>query len=320
MKLVIYVIHSPVVKARLSHISNLIETLKKSQLFDGVDVTLVDEHECDKLTPDIIKASTDFSKFVGEFESFNEMIQPVHVRNVSNLLKHSTAIARVAKGSADDVHLIIEDDVVFGGDVSRALYDSIVALGSTYDIAFLGLPSAQIAGEVEDTGKNSPFEKFYNVSPVCDSYLLTPVGAGKLNVLPMKFPTNFQLSYALRKGQLRARFTRPNVFIDGSKIGVFVSSINANNSLILSSEHQAFAQKLETSIEDARILYDAMRFKAHPDSMKLLADAEHKAGNFEKSRKLYEACFAAYKDGNCVLTNQSQFMRSYIVACRDFPA
>ncbi len=309
----------------MHHVGRLLDALDKSSLFLSVRHNIVTAYEADTLSGEKIGSVTNFAQINdADLSMFNSLMQPMHIRNVSNLLKHYEALKTVSESTGEnEVHLIIEDDVVFGDRVAFALADAVEKLPTEYDMTFIGLPSAQLTGQPEDKGNISLFSKFYNVAPVCESYFVSVAGAKKLieadQMLPMKFPTNVQLSYAIKKGNLSAFFTRPNVFIDGSKLGVFLSSIDANNQLLLSTEHQAFAKIVEAKdLVNARVAYDAMRFKAHPDTMRLMADLEHAHGNYKESKQMFDACYRAYKDQNCILTSTSKFMKSYIVACADF--
>lgn len=317
MKLNIHVIHSKVADSRLGNINQLVSILQKT--FSEVKVTLVNDHEPETFTPDSIKSITDFSQIQDEkYVLFNSLIVPVHIRHISNLLKHALTLKQIVDSQSDDeVYVVLEDDVVFGDKVADYLVQALKSFTSSdAEFVFLGLPSP-----ATESPTLSPFSDFYNVTPVCDSYAVTKVGAIKLlkELLPMKFQTNVQLSYAIVKADVKAFFARPNVFIDGSKLGVFVSTIDANNTLMLSNEHVNIKSLIEAGeLDKAREAYDGIRFKTHPDNLRLLADLELKAKNFDKAKTHYDSCFKAYSANHCVLNNQCQFLKSYISACKDF--
>ena len=340
MKLNLYVVHSRIVEGRMANVNRLVDVLKKADDFDAVSLEVINDNESDAFTQDSIRAVTDFSQLGPEVATeistmFNPIISPIHVRHISNLLNHISALKRIAacEPAKDEFHVVLEDDVVYGDIVSPSLSRALKASNASnasnasgnFDIMFLGLPSAQITGTDDKSEAVGAFLKYYNITPVCDSYAVSVEGARKLValLLPMKFPTHIQLSFAIHKAKLDACFSRPNVFIDGSKLGVFVSSIETNNNLILSAEYQSLKTMVEESqgpegAQKTREFYETMRFKNHPDNVRLLADLEHKTGNFAKSKELYDACFAAFSSNGCVLNNQSQFMKTYITACRDF--
>ena len=327
-KLAIYVIHSRVSSDRATNVNQMVTTLKASGKFDDITTEIIAEHEPETLSPDLIKKSTDFSHLPAdapaELALFNSLIQPIHVRHVSNLLKHQEALYRIARKtpSTQEINIIIEDDVVFGDRLSDALGKAAasIAVLESFDIMFLGLPSAQLSGVEPEKSEFGVFTKFYNIAPACESYAVSTSGAKKIAdaLTPMKFSTNVQLSFIIHSAKLAAYFSRPNVFIDGSKIGVFVSTIEANNNLILSGESQNLKTLVDAGdAEGARKLFDSMRFKSHPDNVRIMAELEHKVGDFAKSKAMYEACFSAFSSNNCVLNNQSAFLRNYIAACAD---
>ena len=306
----------------MANVNQLVAQMKSR--FD-VELVMAHNHEAETLTPDGIRGMTDFSQISQDsYSLFNSLIQPIHVRHISNLLNHVSSLKLIAESpESQDTRIVIEDDVVYGDRLIETLGRAITAMqkDKSVDITFLGLPSAQLAGDTDSTSELADFSKYYNILPVSDSYIVTRAGAAKLlnEMLPMKFPTNVQLSYAILKADVKACFSRPNVFIDGSKLGVFVSTIETNNSLILSSEYASMKSLVDAGeLEKGREAYETVRFKSHPDILRLLAELEHKAGNFGKSKALYEACFAAYSANGCVLNNQSHFMKNYITACRDF--
>lgn len=317
MKLNIYVVHSRVSENRINSINQLTTMLRKS--FD-VNLVVVNDNESDIFSPDSIKAVTDFTQIPEEkFSVFNSLISPVHIRHISNLLNHVSCLKRIIESSdVNDFNIVLEDDVVYGDKVVEFLGSTLSSFASTEgaEFAFLGLPSP-----ATESTTLSPFTEFYNVTPVCDSYLVTKKGAEKLlkAMTPMKFQTNVQLSYAIMKADVNAYFARPNIFIDGSKLGVYVSTIDVNNKLLLSNEHANIKALIDAGeLDKARTAYESVRFKAHPDNLLLMADLEHKAKNFEKSKSLYDSCFKAYMSSGCVLNNQSNFLKNYIAACKDF--
>ena len=327
VKLVITIIHSRATAERSQNVNQLLTLLKASDLFGDVFARLIGDFDAEALSPDLIKNSTNFDKIADlapEIDFFNSLIRPIHVRHVSNVLKHQAAFRLIAQEArADVLNLVIEDDVVFGDKVAEILAAAARTAASlpTYDIMFLGLPSAQISGSEPEKSAAGEFTKFYNVAPACESYFVSPGGAKKIAdaLLPMKFATNVQLSYLIHTAKLAAFFSRPNVFIDGSKIGVFVSSIEANNDLILSSDTQALKELVvNNKAEEARAHFEKMRFKNHPDNVRLMATLEHKQGQYARSKELYEACYKAFASNHGILNNQSAFLKEYVAAFSEF--
>jgi GR25 family glycosyltransferase involved in LPS biosynthesis len=330
-KLILYVINSKLSAGRLQNIMQLKELLKCDS-YDEIALTLVSEHETETINQQSVQVNTDFSQLPADAPqaaAFNPLIVPVHVRHVSNFFNHRAALNHIAGASDGDYHVVIEDDVVFGDKVGETLQRALTAFAPADNrLVFLGLPSAQAEDDADVLGD---FRRYYNVSPVCDSYAVTPAAAAAIakDFARMKFTTNIQLSYAVHVAAatagstLAAGFARPNVFIDGSKLGVFVSTIEVNNNLILSSEHQQLKTLSDAGdAVAARAYYDTMRFKNHVDNVKLMAYVEHKAGNLGASKALFEACYQSLSSSSSgtVLNNQSVFLRSYITACKDFAA
>lgn len=316
------IIHSKIVEVRKNMILSLIEKLQKSSLFK-VAYAFIEDFEADQITPELIQKSTNADK-LNDGSVFDSINCSLNTRNLSNSFKHIKAISYIAdKMSDDSINIIIEDDVLFGDAVETMLHDSVRQLPEKFDIIYLGLPST---GTKPATGFN--FEKFstaYNISPVSDSYIISTACAKKLksSFFPIKFTTNIQLSYIIQKHELNAYFIQPNIFIDGTKFGVYLSSIEPNNSLIMNPEYHQLKSVLDKnvlSIEDMKKveeLESTMKFKNHPDLVSLLGMYEWKKNNKDKAKQLFETAYKVYKTNNCLLNNQSKFLKSYIEMYRE---
>jgi GR25 family glycosyltransferase involved in LPS biosynthesis len=335
MKLSVYVIHSNLVELRRNNVNSLELALKNSKLFDEIKVNFVSDAEPESLSVDLQKQFTDLTPIPedqGAPAYFNPLIAPLNVRQVSCALKHVMALKAIAGSLSQDdeeYHMVIEDDVVYGDRMSTMLADLLKALPDGHDLVFLGLPAPKGS---EDNGTGTltcSFPAVYNVAPVCDSYIVSKKGAAALaaKMLPLKFPCNVQMSLAIHLLKLSAHFSRPNIFIDGSKLGVFVSVIETNNQLILNADYftaKALVDRPDDGeaytaeeIETLKRLFDSMRFKQHPDIVYLLARLELRLKNYARANELFAACFSAYQNNNCILNNQSVFMKSYIDMCKE---
>lgn len=334
MKLSIQVVHSNLVELRRNNVDALVLALRASKLFEDVKVNFVDEAEPGTLSADAQKKVTDVTPIPadqGAPEYFNSLLSPLNVRHISCALKHAAALRAIAGSLSqddDEYHMVLEDDVVYGDRMPTMLADLLKALPSDYDVVFLGLPAPKGSEENGSGTHTCSFPAVYNVAPVCDSYVVSRKGAAALGakMLPLKFACNVQISLAIHTLSLSAHFSKPNLFIDGSKLGVFVSVIEANNQLLLNSDyftvkelverpadHQYTAEEMGT----LKRLFEGMRFKQHPDVVYLLARLEMRLKNYARADELFAACFAAYQSNNCILNNQSVFMKSYIDMCKE---
>lgn len=194
-----------------------------------------------------------------------------------------TMIAEDAITPSDDLfHLVLEDDVVYSRSSVDADICTVVDTAPVdWEMIFLGLPitvdKQKHVGTITPRVVFEKLEEFYsksNISTImaCDSYLITRAGARKLvqNFLPVRFPTHIHLSWRIggyaRQGArsdarhdahgatlsskqcvspyVRVYSVFPNVFLDGSKLGVFASALTANNRLMWNRGYVAAASLL----------------------------------------------------------------------------
>ncbi len=318
MVLRVYIIHSRTV-APVRRDPTLALCAQLQQHAPGLQVSFVDGFEPDEITPELIRNTTNLDK-PGD-ERFDGLLDNLHRRNLSNTLKHHIALKHIVETdpSGEHHHLILEDDVV-AGDASPAALAEVIARSDGADITFLGLPAP--AAGVSSSSSRSDFDvrAVYNVLPSCESYLIKPSAAAKLAaaLLPIKFRTNVQISYALHvlHPDLRVRATQPTIFMDGSKLGATISTIEANNALIYNASFGALEQRLapsapKPSVQEVRELA-ASTTSQHPDVQYRLGLLFKRAGDKVEALKRFQAAYAEYKAGHAVINSRSHFLKAYI--------
>lgn len=323
----IYVPHArTIVPARRE---TIIETCRKIEDRLRVRVNFVDAHEPDELSADTLRQSVNLEK-TGD-ERFDPLMSDLHRRNISNTLKHCVCLKHIATQPDDEqnTYLVIEDDVVCGADFVKAL-EVLCTSGehrASSDIVFLGLPrpSTSEKGPLSVAGglQIYDFRETFNVLPSCESYLVRPAAAAKLlhGMLPVRFRTNVQLAYAITQHpDVRAGFSHPTVFVDGSKLGASLSSVEVNNDLMYSPQFATLEQMLKADepLDDAELeaLSKTITTK-HPDILSRLARLQHRAGHLEEAKRLFRDAYSEIKAGNGVLNGRSQFLKAYIDLYRD---
>jgi hypothetical protein len=311
------IIHSKLVEVRKNMVMALVEKLQKANLFK-VAYAFIEDFETEQITKELIHNSTNLDK-INDGSVFDSALSSLHTRNISNSFKHAKAISWLADNASDDsINIIIEDDVLFGDAIDTLLHSAVAQLPPDFEFIFLGLPSTTTK---PPNGFN--YEKFsiaYNIAPCCESYIISKSCARKMkdSFFPIKFTTNIQLSFIIQKQNINAYFIQPNLFIDGSKFGVYLSSVEANNTLVMNPEYhqlKAILDKATLSAEDfekVKILKNTMKFRNHPDIIALLGMHEWKQNNVDQAKTFFESAFKVYKANNCLMNNQSNFLRAYI--------
>lgn len=322
-KLNIYFIHSRALKERQSVIDNFTSVMKKYR-FKNItisSVNTVDVMDPEDIGIDTIRTCVDYGKIQeSHVEFYNQLLRNLHVNQLSNTLKHLRALELIAKNSTDnELNLIVEDDILYEDKVCFSFEKMVQAMPNKYDIILLGMPTTT---EVVDKSKFSFQEtrKIFRVLPVCDSYLVSHSAAKALvmNYKPIKFANNIQLSYIADKLGIEMLQSIPNIFIDGTKYGFFLSKLSSNNPLIFNNDFttlRSIVAKNELSKDDHKAvekLLASSAIKDNPDFIHLECLYLLKQNNYKAALKRFEQAYNTYMNNGCILANDSIFLKDYI--------
>jgi GR25 family glycosyltransferase involved in LPS biosynthesis len=316
----LYILHCPEnCSARKPMCERLVERLREAF---RVNVTMITEFDPAQLSGPNKKGLEDYDReSLRDHADLQSAVQPLHSNVLSCTLKHAHALARIASAIGQPgYHLVLEDDVLFTEGVSDALMEALRKLPTDYDMTFLGLPTP--IGKEGDSHSHAQLSPSYPVLPTCESYVVNPYAAARMasSMSPVRLSANLQLTLAIRRASLRAYFSTPNIFLDGSKVGVYVSQLDPNNRLVW-NEAYARLEKLATEgdpprtqeqLREAQEFIDTLQFRAHPDILKLLGRLQTRLGNFREAQLIYEQVYTILVSERCVLNSRSQFLRDYM--------
>jgi hypothetical protein len=267
-------------------------------------------------------------------EKFRKYVEAMQLRQVANARKHMDCLRAIAAdgtagtGGTGGVGLVLEDDAVIGKDW-KALLRSAAGRVASADpespggcIGFLGIPLPA----AEESGAPRSLLDYFEVSPVCDSYLVGPAAAACLSggFLPIRFRTNVHLSYLAETLGGRAVAFRTNAFCDGSKLGTYASSLTVNNRLILNGEYTRARRILEgmqgmtgarerkDAAAAAKELITSSPLKGNSDMLFLRAVCEAELAGPLQGRVAFAAAYAAAVKAGALINNESELLNSLI--------
>ena len=322
-KLNIYFIHSKAIKERESVIENFSNIIKKYRFKNIVlsKVHIVEDFDPSDIDIEVIRKYVEYSKIEeSHVEFYNQLLRNMHVNQLSNSLKHFKAIEMISNSSNDgELNLILEDDVLFEDKVCLSLERVVSLLPHQFDIILLGMPTV---GEVQDKSTYifEDTHKIFKVLPVCDSYFISHSASKALvvNYSPIKFTNNIQLSYVCDKLGMSIQQAVPNIFIDGSKYGLFLSKLSTNNPLIFNNDFinlRSIISKDQLTKEDISSIDNILQrstIKNNPDFIHLECGYLVKQKEYKKAVERYQLAFNTYMHNGCILANDSVFLRDYI--------
>lgn len=322
-KIVLHVIHAKYLRNRVDLFRNLIVKLSEGQLIESV--VMHEDNDPHHLTSEHMNHFT--AQPLGDSDPhayFNSAIQTLAMTQVSNCLKHKGVLTTIASAN-DPLHLVIEDDVLYSENVVAQLQDAIKMYVSG-SVLFLGVPTPRSPDAQTPTMEQRNVSDFYKVLPCCDAYLVNSVTASRL--LPsfdkMRFANHVQMSFAALKSDVVLKCVSPNVFVDGSKYGVFSSNLELNNRLVFNPKYNMMLQTIlavkdnaprNKDIDDMFAKFD---FKSNPEIYFLKARYETKLGNYVFAKALYAYAYKLYQNDGTPLTRGSLFMQEYMKLHRHF--
>jgi hypothetical protein len=310
----VFIIHSKMLEIRVQHIEKL------TKLFSSANVTFefIEKYDPSTIVATDVQQKINLNK-QNNGELYDELIRNMHINQISNGLKHGDALQK-AKEEQDKykTFLFIEDDVLFGDDIIDKMKEAITLLNnsSDIDILFLGLPSLSPI-EDKNTLKVCPTSEFYRLFPCCDSYMIKSSNISKIADMffPIKYITNFHLSYIVSQNNLQSSMIIPNIFLDGSKYGAYLSSVDPNNRMMFNPEFIQLTNMLQNNSSDDKtkeIAFENMKFKNHPDVMHLNAIYFMTKGEFKKAATILENILQVSTQNGCIINSDTEFLKTYM--------
>jgi GR25 family glycosyltransferase involved in LPS biosynthesis len=253
---------------------------------------------------------------------FRSRLKPLHTRQISNALKHLQALKIISKTTNTlPFSLIIEDDALFTAEVETQLREVVKIIPDDADIVFVSLPTP-IQSEKEPRKAFVSIDGLFNQDlPSCDSYIIRNSVTEKIcnAYLPIRLHTPSHLRYLIAALGLRAYVATSNIFVDGSKIGIFPSSIDINNVLLwnppycrlldAASSPQLSDEDLKKAMQTEK---ETQSFSKHPDVLALRSRCAARLGNFKEAKELAEQAMEGFEQGGALFNDSSLFLRNYM--------
>lgn len=313
-KLYVAIIHDKKYNLRLQTLNNLI-----TKLTSNFKVEVVDKHDHENLKAEEIKANVRLENPDSK-TFFDQLVRSMHVKQVSQAMKHKAAIEAFLAQDTFDTLLVIEDDVLCGDNIEADLVKAIATFNThaqDMDALFLGCPTPKAMSDKGITF--APIMEYFRIIPTCDSYLLKRDGAKKMlaNMMPIRFQLNVQLSFMMHTQGMRMYMITPNVFVNGSKYGVYVSSIEQNNKLFMNQDFNKLVMlNTKTSytaaeVQEVKELATTMAMRDHPDFQYLFAVFFMRIRQYTVAKQFFDNAYKTYTDNACIMNNESEFLTNY---------
>ena len=289
----VFILHATKLSARKPHVDKLVATLSDdTHILSGAwssdlwPVAAPEKDEC--------------------FDRYRTTLTPA---NLDNLAKHASAIQQISLLPVGSVALVLEDDVIYDEEHFRGHLDRVTEHMSDRGLIFLGLPLPSN----DDVVTNVTLE--YPVLPACDSYLMSQSFAARfIDVFkPFRYSANVNFSYALKQLGHPTWAASDHIFLDGSKYGPFLSSIENNAFLPYNNEFTSTYTKLMAGgNEDLLPVIEKLKFQNHPAVMHLRALALLRRDEHIAAHAIMRSAYDILSQNGCMVGGTNPIVKTYI--------
>jgi len=301
-------------------------TLSKHEFKNGITlgkVATIESFDPNTIDTNTIHSAVSYAPYEegNPLVKYNNFRKNLHIYQLSNSLKHVKVLEVISQqDSSENINLVLEDDVTFDGSAMFGVLEKALAAYVPGSIMFCGLPhnSPYIEGEF----KIVPTKGIFDIIPYNDSYMIDGTAAKKLYdaMMPIRYVTNINLSCAIEKCGIESFLSVPNIFVDGSKVGMFTSSLNANNVLVFNGDYMKVRDVTlkpgnalsDKEIKEIETICNTSQCAPHPDFQYMRALFLSKIGRYEEAAKVYESAMDTYNRNLCIVNHESSFLKDYL--------
>jgi tetratricopeptide (TPR) repeat protein len=294
MKINIYIITSDHLKLRFNNLNQQIGKLKEIFHQNKINFNF---HQINNPSSNDIENNLDKYKDIVslnkddiEDDDFKNQVIPLNTAQLSNLNKHLKAYELIKNNDNDEYHFIIEDDIIILDDFINNIN---ILLTKIKEIDFDLILTGIAINQTDDFKFLNAYNYFKVLISKC-SYFISKTCALKLLEFNTKirFTQKLALSYFIWKNKdtIKSFICNKNLFFEGSKIGVFSTSINNNNFLYQNGEFVKLTQLIgdneyipDDIIKEVENIFNSSG-KNNPDFLHTLGLAYYKNKNYKKAK------------------------------------
>jgi hypothetical protein len=319
MSMDVYILHSAQLPQREEVVKQSIAKLQQHGL--ASTITIIQSNDPSDIHVNLIQQIIDYSVINdAHLTQFNQFTKNIHINQLSHTLKHYDTLQRIAKDGDDDkVYMVIEDDALLQ-EASLPDIKNVhsMMVSQKAPIVFLGLPSTTNPAPSETTIHETAAG---TLVPLIDAYLITRATAKVMvdGFLPIRFTGTVQLNYVMHKALLRPWQASKPIIINGSRYGLFPSSLNPNNTLAFNPDYMevmeilkkgsAINPKAEARVEELR---EKSLIAKSPDFLYLIAKFYTIHGKYKEAEKIYTESYNIALSNGCIVNHESLMLKDFI--------
>jgi GR25 family glycosyltransferase involved in LPS biosynthesis len=319
----IYIISTEELKNRITNINNVVSILKNLCAKNNIQafINLISEPSSATVDKNIsvFNSRVDYSTFSDNNE-YNEYITMLNSCQISNYEKHRELYKIIKDKDDEELHLIIEDDMLISNSYISNIDEMIKDLTikdncDLWDILFLSLNTV-------NNGDNFiNFRTVYNKLITKSCYFVKPKICNKLYEESSTF--KLQIKYFISKyiednKDLNVYFYNKNTLIEGTKIGIYPSSVNSVNYLYFNNEYIGLLKIYnkdvitDDDIVEACGLYKIVENINSSDIINIMGMIYNKHKNYKEAKKYFIKALDVHKKNYGYLQKNSNILNNCI--------
>lgn len=319
----IYIISSEELKNRTANINNVIDIFRNLCSKNNIQpfINLISEPSFTTVDKNIsiFNGRVDYSTFKDNSE-YNEYITMLNSCQISNYEKHRELYKIIKDKDNNDLHLIIEDDMLISNSYINNINEMIKDLTNSdnsdlWDILFLSLNT------VNSDERFINYRTVYNKLITKSCYFIKPKICNRLYEESCTF--KLQIKYFISKyiddnKDLNVYFYNKNTLIEGTKIGIYPSSVNSVNYLYFNNEYigllKIYNRDLITigDITEAHELYKSVENMNSSDIINIMGMIYNKNKNYKEAKKYFLQALEVHKKNYGYLQKNSNILNNCI--------
>lgn len=300
----LYLVHSINLTNRVKYLNSTIEILKKTIEEIGYNINIIIIKEPSKefieQNIDLYNKRVKYNKEEGNKadEQFNDIIQTLNACQISNIEKHRGVLNNIK--NPDDLHFVLEDDVLVGEDYINNIKELFVNLYknkiNNWDILFTCIATIEHDKPINIIDSRQQYKILINKS----SYFITPECAKKLYDYLDIFRYNLKTAiskFIWDNKDIKSFVLNKHTFLEGTKMGIFPTSVNYNNFLFQNVNYVKLAnitnlnEVSDEKLNEALEYYKYLEKLNNPDTLHALGIIYYKRNDLDNAKKyMTEAC------------------------------
>lgn len=326
--LYIHLIHTPTLTERKKFFNGTVDYIKKIGEKNGytIRINIISEPNVDFIDKNIDKFNKRVNYDKDSDDDFNKTINKLNAPQISNIEKHKIIynsiehIASLPIKSENDLHLVLEDDVVVSQEYTanfEKLMENMEKLNE-WDILFTCLSNKN---EPNEDIKLIDSRENFKILLSKSSYFIKPSLAIKLN----KYLETFKhtLKHALSRfiwdnKDIKSYILNKHIFLEGTKLGLLLSAVNNNNILYQNNDFINLAKITSLpKIEEREYKFAMELFKRleplnSADVLHTMGILYYKMNDYDNAKKVLTESVLLMKKNNGYITNNSEILNNCI--------